>query len=157
LRKFEGHDTMKPDSLFLTLDANVFVAGFRYGEPAKDKCRRILAEVSEKFVLAEPSILYQEVCGTLARKLDLRAAHEARSQLDLMINERLLTDCNRKTCILAYTLCYEYNIYSIDALYLQVALANNAILVSLDREDFIEKLNRKKLPIEAYTVNDFPY
>jgi predicted nucleic acid-binding protein len=148
---------MKPDSLFLTLDANVFVAGFRHGEPAKDRCSRILAEVSEKFVLAEPSILYQEVCGTIARKINLRAAQEARCQLDLMVNPRLLIDCNRETCVLAYALCSEYNIYSIDALYLQVALANKAVLVSLDKEDFIEKLNNKKLPIEAYTVDNFPY
>jgi predicted nucleic acid-binding protein len=148
---------MKLHSLLLTLDANVFVAGFRTDEPAKEKCSRILADVSEKFVLAEPSIVYQEVCGAIARKIDLNAAHEARRQLDLMIDPNLLTTCDRRTCVSAYALCSAYQIYSIDALYLHAAIANQAVLVSLDKEDFIEKLKNKKLPIEAYTVDDYPY
>ena len=44
-----------------------------------------------------------------------------------------------------------------DAIYLKVAIDNHAILASLDKEDFIEKLKNKKLPIEAYHVSDFPY
>ncbi|MEM3614790.1 MAG: hypothetical protein QXK91_05790 [Nitrososphaerales archaeon] len=57
----------------------------------------------------------------------------------------------------AYSLCAEYNIYAIDALYIKVALDRNAILVSLDREDSIEKINLKRDIIEAYYVADFPY
>ena len=57
----------------------------------------------------------------------------------------------------AYPICAEYDIYVIDAIYLKVALDNHAILVSLDKEDFIDKLKSKELPIEAYHVNEFPY
>jgi hypothetical protein len=42
-------------------------------------------------------------------------------------------------------------------MYLKVALDNNAILVSLDKEDFIDKLTSKKLNIETYHVSEFPY
>jgi len=58
---------------------------------------------------------------------------------------------------LAYPLCAKYDIYAMDAIYLKVAIDNHAILASLDKEDFIEKLKNKKLPIEAYHVSDFPY
>ena len=61
----------------------------------------------------------------------------------------------KKTCISAFRLCAEYEIYAIDALYLHVALSNYAILVSLDKE-FIDKLD-DRLPIEVYTVDNYPY
>jgi predicted nucleic acid-binding protein len=69
----------------------------------------------------------------------------------------MLEVCDKKLCISAFNLCSEYKIYAVDALYLQVALANNAILVSLDKEDFIDKLKNKNPPIETYTVSEFPY
>jgi len=36
--------------------------------------------------LAEPSIIYQEVCGTLARKVGIEIAEQARKQLDQIIH-----------------------------------------------------------------------
>ena len=42
-------------------------------------------------------------------------------------------------------------------MYLKVALDNNAVLVSLDKEDFIDKLAPKKLYFETYHVSEFPY
>jgi len=157
LRKAEGPDSMKPRSPLLTLDANVLIAALKTDEPHSEKCTKIIAQVPDQFVLAEPSIIYQEVCGTLARKTNLDIANRAKEQLDLMIHPKLLTNCNRKLCISAFTLCSEYKIYTIDALYLQVALTNHAILVSLDKEDFIDKVNSKRPNIEAYHVSEFPY
>jgi predicted nucleic acid-binding protein len=148
---------MKPLSSLLTLDANVLIAALKADEVHSGECARILGQVPEQFVLAEPSIIYQEVCGTLARKLNLDVASKAKKQLDLMIYPKLLSDCDRKLCTSAFALCSEYGIYAIDALYLQVALTNRAILVSLDKEDFIDKLKNKKQPIETYTVSEFPY
>jgi predicted nucleic acid-binding protein len=57
----------------------------------------------------------------------------------------------------AYPLCSEYGIYAIDAMYLKTALDNRALLVSLDKEDFIDKVNSKGPTIEAYHVAQFPY
>lgn len=148
---------MKPPSSLLTLDANVLIAALKTDESHSEKCTKILAQVPDQFVLAEPSIIYQEVCGTLARKINLDIANKAKKQLDLMVHPKLLSNCDRKLCTSAFALCSEYGIYTIDALYLQVALTNHAILVSLDKEDFIDKLKNTKLPIEAYTVYEFPY
>jgi len=148
---------MTHDSRVLTLDSNVLIASLKKDEPHSEKCSEILRKVPDKFILSEPSIVYQEVCGTLARRVGADVAHKARKQLDLIIHPKLLTNCNRTFCISAYPLCFKYNIYAIDAMYLKVALDNNAILVSLDKEDFIDKLATKKLNIETYHVSEFPY
>lgn len=148
---------MKPRDRLLTLDSNVLIAALKTDEPYSEKSADILTQVPDQFVLTEPSIIYQEVCGTLARKTNLDIANKAKKHLDLMIHPKLLTNCDRNLCVSAFTLCSEYNIYATDALYLRVALNNNAILVSLDKEDFIDKLKNKKPTIETYTVSEFPY
>ncbi len=148
---------MKQPSRRLTLDSNVLVAALKADEPHSEKCAQILSKVPNNFQLAEPSIIYQEVCGTLARKTNLAIANMAKKQMDLMINPKLLTNCDKTLCTSAFCLCSEYKIYTIDAVYLQVALTNKAIMVSLDKEDFVERLKQKKLPIEVYSVSDFPY
>jgi predicted nucleic acid-binding protein len=148
---------MKTASRLLTLDANVLIAALRQNEPNSEKCAKILSKIPASFALTEPSIIYQEVCGTLARKIGLEEANIARKHLDQIIPPKMLTICDRNLCASSFSLCSEYKIYAIDALYLQVALINGATLVSLDKEDFIDKLNDRELPIEAYTVSDFPY
>jgi predicted nucleic acid-binding protein len=112
--------------------------------------------VPDNFILAEPSIIYQEVCGTLARKVGKDVADQARKGLNLMIHPQLLVNCDKTFCFSAYPLCAEYKVYAIDAMYLKVALDKQAILVSLD-EELIDELKFKKPSIEAYHVDEFPY
>lgn len=148
---------MKKLRRMLTLDSNVLMAALKEDERFGEKCVEIISKVPSQFILVEPSILYQEVCGTLARKVGIEAADQARNFLDLIIHPRLLIVCNKDFYISAYSLCAQYNIYAIDAIYLKVALDNYAVLVSLDKEDFIDRLKNRGLPIEAYHVTDFPY
>jgi predicted nucleic acid-binding protein len=137
------------------LDSNVLIAALKKDEPYSRECFEILSKVPDDFVLSEPSIVYQEVCGTLARKVGLEVAAESRKQLDLIIHPSFLVNCNRAFCVSAYALCHEYDVYAIDGLYLKVALQNHAALVSLDREDFINRVNRKKPSIKACHVSEF--
>ena len=146
---------MKPARRILTLDSNVFIAALKKDESYSKECFDILSRVPDDFVLSEPSIVYQEVCGTLARRVGLETAAEARKQLDLIIHPGLLANCSRPFCISAFALCHEYGVYAIDGMYLKVALDDHAALLSLDREDFITRVNRKKPSIEAYHVSDF--
>ena len=146
---------MKPNPKLLTLDANIFIAALKTDEPQSEKCGQILSQIPKKFQLTEPSIIYQEVCGTLARKVTLEVATQAKTQMDQIINPKQLVNCDKTFCAQAYRLCSEFNIYSIDALYLQTALKNNATLVSLDSEDFVERIKTKKPPIEVYSVPEF--
>lgn len=148
---------MKQKNRLLTLDANVLIAALKADEPNSKKCAQIISQIGNRFTLTEPSIIYLEVCGTLARKASSDIANQAKTQMNLMINPRLLANCDKAFCVSAFGLCSEYNVYPIDALYLQVALTNNAILVSLDKEDFTERVKKKKPPIEVYSVPEFPY
>ena len=148
---------MKQSSRILSLDSNVLIAALKKDESYSEKCSEILGKVPDAFILSEPSVVYQEVCGTLARRAGADIADDAKKQLDLIIHPRLLANCNRAFCVVAYPLCSDYNIYAIDAMYLKVALDNHAVLVSLDKEDFIDKVNSKRPNIEAYHVSEFPY
>ena len=148
---------MKPSSRLLTLDSNILIAALKADEIYSEKCFEILGQVPYAFILTEPSVVYQEVCGTLAKRVGTDVADEAKKQLDLMIHPRLLVNCDRAFCISAYPLCSEYDIYAIDAMYLKVALDNRAVLVSLDKEDFIDRVKSKSPTIEAYHVSEFPY
>jgi len=141
----------------ITLDANVFIAALKRDEPHSQNCVNILKKIPEIFIPCEPAIIYQEVCGTLARRTDPEIAEMAQERLDRIIHPMLLTNIDKDFCASAYSLCHEYNIYSIDALYLAVALKRGAILVSLDKEDFIDKIKAKDPPIEVYHASEFPY
>jgi len=156
-KRREGQGAMKINRRILTLDSNVFISALKGDESYSQECSQILEKIPEKFILSEPSIIYQEVCGTLARRVGTDLAEEAKNQIDLIIHPRLLAKCDRTFCISAYPLCFEYNIYAIDALYLKAAIDNHAILVSLDKEDFIDRILSKTPPIEAYHVSQFPY
>lgn len=148
---------MKQPSRMLTLDSNVFIAALKEDEPNSKRCSDILSGVPERFLLSEPSIIYQEVCGTLTRRVGEDVAEEARKQLDLIIHPVLLKECSKNFCISAYPLCSLYNIYAIDAVYLKVALECDAILVSLDKAQFIDRIKSKTRGIEAYHASEFPY
>ena len=157
LKRPEAQGTTRQRSRILTLDSNVLVAALKEDEPYSVQCSEILGKVPDQFILSEPCIVYQEVCGTLARRVGAEVADDAKKQLDRFIHPSLLVDCDRAFCVSAYPLCSEYRIYAIDAMYLKTAFDNRAILVSLDKEDFIDKVNSKGSDIEAYHVSQFTY
>ncbi len=140
----------------MTLDANVFVASLKADEAYSQECVEILRKVPEAFILAEPSIVYQEVCGTLARRVGVEVARIAQKLLDKLIHPALLVECSRAFCLSAYDLCRRFNVYSIDALYLKVALDEGGILVSLD-EEFVDRVRERGPPIEVYHASELPY
>jgi len=146
-----------PHNRTLTLDSNVMIAALKKDEPQSDSCATLLEKIPEQFLLSEPSIVYEEVCGTLARRVGRGAADMAKKQLDRMISIDRLAQCDRSFCISAYQLCDEYDLYAIDALYLKTALNHSAVLVSLDKKDFIDRVNSKPSPIEAFHPSQFPY
>jgi len=148
---------MRRASRILTLDANVLIAALKGDEFHNRECAEIVGRVPDPFLLSEPSVIYQEVCGTLARRVGRAVADKAKEQLDHAVHPKLLVNCSRSFCVSAYPLCSEYEIYAMEALYLRVALDKNAVLVSLDKEDFIDKVKSKRLGVEAYYVPDFPY
>jgi hypothetical protein len=89
--------------------------------------------------------------------IDVTNYDDAKKQLDRLIHPSLLVDCDRAFCVSAYPLCSDYGICAIDAMYLKTALDNRAVMVSLDKEDFIDKVKSEVSEIEAYHVAQFPY
>jgi predicted nucleic acid-binding protein len=157
LKRREAQGTTRQRNRVLTLDSNVLIAALKQDEPYSDRCSEMLGNVPDLFILSEPSVVYQEVCGTLARRVGAEVADDAKKQLDLLIHPSLLADCNRAFCVSAYPLCCDYGIYAIDAMYLRTAIDNRAVMVSLDKEDFIDKVKSKGSDVEAYHVSQFPY
>jgi len=141
----------------LTLDANVFVAALKMDEEYSDECSEILGKVPKDFILAEPSVVYIEVVGTLARKTSSEVAVKAEKTLGKMVNPLLIDLCDEKFCLEASKLCSKYGVYAIDALYLATAIYRNAVLTSLDKENFTDRIKERKPPIEVYHVSEFPY
>ncbi|MCJ7574417.1 type II toxin-antitoxin system VapC family toxin [Candidatus Bathyarchaeota archaeon] len=142
-------------SKFLTLDANVFVAALKADEPYSERCSEILSRVPGGFALVEPSIVYVEVLGALARRVGLGLADKAKAELERMVNPLLTIACNREFCLKAYALCHEYDVYAVDSLYLETALEAESTLVSLDGEDFVDRVRLRSPPIEVLHVSEF--
>jgi predicted nucleic acid-binding protein len=148
---------MSDSKKILTLDSNVFVGAAKADEKYRKNCIDMLRLVPDKFVLSEPSIVYQEVCGTIARRVGTSEAKEFGEKLDKFVPLELLFVCDRTFCLTSYSLCSEYGICAIDSLYLSAAIGSGAIIVSLDSEDFVDKIRENHHNIEAYHVSDFPY
>ena len=83
-RSLGGQDLIIPK--ILTHDANAFLAALKADEEHSEECARILRLLPGKFILAEPSVVYQEVCGVLARKVGLEVARRAEKFLDQTLN-----------------------------------------------------------------------
>ena len=88
-------------------------------EPYSEKCSENVGETARRLHPLGAKHSLSKVCGTLARKVGINIAAEAKRCLDRMIHPRLLMDCNKAFCASAYPLCREYDIYSIDAIYLK--------------------------------------
>ena len=54
----------------MTLDSNVMIAAPKEDESHSDRCAEIISKVPGQFSMSEPSLVYQGVCGTLARRLE---------------------------------------------------------------------------------------
>lgn len=141
----------------LTLDSNVFIGAAKADERYRRECLEIIRLIPERFVLAEPSIIYQEVCGTIARRVGSSEAAGFAAALDKLVPPELLVVCDKSFCLSHFGLCSEYGIYAVDALYLGTAISSGAVLVSLDEEDFISRLKNNRHLIEAYHIRDFLY
>lgn len=141
----------------LTLDSNVFIGAAKADEKYRRECLDIIAMIPERFLLSEPSIVYQEVCGTIARRVGSSEAANFAAILDKLVPQELLFVCDKSFCLSYFGLCSEYGIYAVDALYLGTALSSGAVLVSLDDEDFISRMEKNRHRVEAYHVRDFPY
>ena len=90
---------------------------------------------------------YEEAKAELAEK--------ARVELGGVLDSHVTVTCDREFCLRAYPLCHLYGVYAVDSLYLEAAVEAGSILVSLDNEDFINRIKRSKPSIKAMHVSEF--
>jgi len=95
-----------------------------------------------------------EVGNAVGRNVDLRTAEDEVDGLLRLVS--LITPCDRDLCAKAGLTGAEYDVYSVDSLYLQTAMDLGSLLVSLD-EEFLSKVKVKGPPVEVYHIKDFPY
>jgi len=80
----------------ITLDANIFVAALKQDESYSQNSVSILDKIPDLFIPCEPTIIYQEVCGTLARTAGLNIANLAKEKLDKIIHPMLLINIDKE-------------------------------------------------------------
>lgn len=139
----------------LTLDSNVFVSKIKGDEAYSDECGALISRVGVDFFLVEPALVLTEVGNAVGRNINLKAAEEEVNTLLRMVS--VLIPCDKVFCVKAGLTGAEYDVYSADSLYLQAAISFRSALVSIDEEEFINKIKAKEPPIEIYHVKDFPY
>ena len=139
----------------ITLDSNIFISKIKGDETYSNECGALITRVGADFFLVEPATVLTEVGNAVGRNINLKAAEDEVDALLRMVS--VLTPCDKGFCVKAGLTGAEYDVYSADSLYLQAAINFGSVLVSLDEEEFINKIKAKKPPIEVYHIKDFPY
>lgn len=139
----------------ITLDSNIFISKIKGDETYSNECGALIARVGADFFLVEPATVLTEVGNAVGRNISLKAAEDEVDTLLRMVS--ILMPCDKEFCVKAGLTGAEYDVYSADSLYLQTAINFGSTLVSLDEEEFINKVKVKKPPIEVYHIKDFPY
>jgi len=139
----------------ITLDSNIFISKIKGDETYSSECGGLIARVGADFFLVEPAIVLTEVGNAVGRNIGLKAAEDEVNTLLRMVSA--LIPCDEGFCVKAGLTGAQYDVYSADSLYLQVAINFGSVLVSLDEEEFIHKVKAKKPPIEIHHIKNFPY
>jgi predicted nucleic acid-binding protein len=139
-----------------TLDANAFISAIKGDEKYSEKCKGLLDRIGTDFLLIEPTICLAEVYNGVGRGRDAKTAD------DFIEKVRMMTRFFRhygsgEQCLRVGKTALEWHVYTTDAFYPQTSLDFNTILVSLDKEEFIDEIKRKNPSYEAYHIADFDY
>jgi predicted nucleic acid-binding protein len=138
--------------LRVTLDSNVFISAIKGNEEYSRSSRKIVEMIGRNFLLVEPSIVFAEVGNAVARNMNVAVAEEAMESLKQTITS--VRVCDERFCREAGIYGALLGIYSADSLYWHTARESGALLVSLDREHFIQRV-KKGSAVKAFYVDEF--
>ncbi len=141
---------MKP----ICIDANVFIASTKGNEQYSSDCRRVIDGVADgEFYLIEPTICLTEVIRNITKYLGIEAGKTQENNLRRMVS--IWETCDDHFCTSAGYTGALYGTYATDSLYLETALKHNAVLVSLDEDDFLLRI-KGRVGMEIYHPREFP-
>jgi predicted nucleic acid-binding protein len=137
----------------VTLDSNVLISAVKKNEEYSKECSEILGYVGTSFLLYQPTICITELYNAIGKTKGEPAAKKALKDFYKMVYH--LEDYgSRAQCERVGKTGLKYRVYSADAFYLQTSLDFKTMLVSLDEEDFIDRIKSKKAAFKVYHVRD---
>ena len=136
-----------------TLDSNVFISAVKENEAYSEECREILSQVGASFILYQPTVCITELYNGIGKTKGEPAAKKALKDFYKMVYH--LEDYgSRVQCERVGKTALKYRIYSADAFYLQTSLDFKTMLISLDKEDFIDRIKAKDAGYKVYHARD---
>jgi len=137
----------------VTLDSNVFISAVKENERYSKECREILNNVGTSLILYQPTVSITELYNGIGRTKGQAAAKQALKDFYKMVYH--LEDYGSKAqCERVGKTALKYRIYSTDAFYLQTSLDFKTKLISLDEEEFIERIKQNDSRYRVYHVRD---
>ena len=122
-------------ALLLTLDASVFVAAARQGEPGHAASTALLAAIADAAVpLVEPALLPIEVAAALSRTGTEAALASEYAEAIIALPGMTLVAVDDRLARRTVALSVAHQLRGADAVYVAVAVMYGARIVTLDRE-----------------------
>ncbi len=137
----------------VTLDSNVLISAVKKNEEYSKECSEILSYVGTSFILYQPTVCITELYNGIGRTKGESAAKKALKDFYKMVYH--LEDYgSRAQCERVGKTALNYRVYSADAFYLQTSLDFKTMLVSLDEEDFIDRIKTKDAGYNVFHARD---
>lgn len=121
--------------LYITLDSSVIVAALKKDEEKHKECRAILEKiVNGEFVVFEPYTVLVEVVAAIVRRTgSKKLAKRVKNDLE-NIDMIYFLEIIKSKADDAANIAVETGVRGMDAVVIQTAKENNAVLVTLDKE-----------------------
>ncbi len=137
----------------VTLDSNVLISAVKKNEKYSKDCKDLLRLVGISFLLYQPAVTITELYNGIGRTKGETAAKKALKDFYNMVYH--LEDYGSSSqCERVAKTALRYRVYSTDAFYLQTSLDFKTVLISLDKEDFIDMIKAKDSKYDVWHVRD---
>jgi predicted nucleic acid-binding protein len=137
----------------VTLDSNVLISAVKENEKFSSDCKYLLSLVGTSFLLYQPALTITELYNGIGRSKGEIAAKKALRDFYKMVYH--IEDYgSRSQCERVAKTALKYRVYSADAFYLQTSMDFKTVLISLDKEDFIDMIKAKDAKYDVWHVRD---
>lgn len=137
----------------VTLDSNVLISAVKENEKYSRDCKHLLNLVGTSFLLYQPTVTITELYNGIGRTKGEMAAKKSLKDFYNMVYH--LEDYgSRSQCERVAKTALKYRVYSADAIYLQTSIDFKTVLISLDKEDFIDMVKAKDAKYDVWHVRD---
>ncbi len=137
----------------VTLDSNVLISAVKENEKYSRECKELLSLVGTSFLLYQPTVTIIELYNGIGRTKGEPSAKKALKDFYNMVYH--LEDYgSRSQCERVAKTALKYRVYSADAIYLQTSIDFKTVLITLDKEDFIDMIKLKDAKYDVWHVSD---